>query len=142
MSSCCDGVFATLGTMKMGKSEQGERGELPAVKAGSFIQHYEIIRPLGRGGMGQVLLARDTRLGRLVAIKLLTSQGEEHPQRFLIEARRAQREVSIVREHNTLMRPSIAKDLDILFPDQSGRRTLRWWVLVRLGREPPEHRHP
>src|SRR5690242_13648689 len=68
-------------------AEDGERGEPRALKAGSFLQHYEIIRPLGRGGMGEVLLARDTRLGRLVAIKLLTRRGGERTQRFLIEAR-------------------------------------------------------
>jgi serine/threonine protein kinase len=68
-------------------SDPGSPRGGPGLKAGSRIQHYEVIRSLGRGGMGEVLLARDTRLGRLVAIKLLTAQGGERVQRFLIEAR-------------------------------------------------------
>jgi hypothetical protein len=54
---------------------------------GSTFQHYEIIRPLGRGGMGEVHLARDTRLGRLVALKLLNRHGGAESLRFLDEAR-------------------------------------------------------
>jgi WD40 repeat protein len=54
---------------------------------GTRIGQYEIIRLLGQGGMGEVYLARDLRLGRLVAVKLLTAQQPDLDERFLAEAR-------------------------------------------------------
>ncbi|WP_438013868.1 protein kinase [Sorangium sp. So ce315] len=50
------------------------------------IDHYELLREIGQGGMGVVFLARDTRLARLVAIKLLTRLSSLGVQRFLVEA--------------------------------------------------------
>src|SRR5262249_46824064 len=57
-----------------------------ALRAGSTLKHYEIIRPLGPGGMGVVYLARDTKLGRLVAVKVLLDVDGRSAERFLAEA--------------------------------------------------------
>jgi serine/threonine protein kinase len=54
---------------------------------GTRIHHYELIRQIGSGGMGTVFMARDTRLARRVAIKLLHTQEPELTRRFILEAR-------------------------------------------------------
>jgi eukaryotic-like serine/threonine-protein kinase len=51
------------------------------------IGRFELIREIARGGMGQVFLGRDTKLGRKVAIKFLLRDDARFVQRFLVEAR-------------------------------------------------------
>ncbi len=61
-----------------------------ALGAGTKIGPYEIVAPLGAGGMGEVYRARDTRLGRDVAIKVLPAalaRDAERLRRFETEAR-------------------------------------------------------
>ena len=61
-----------------------------ALEAGTRLGHYEVVSSLGAGGMGEVYRARDTKLGREVAIKLLleeVSQNAERLARFEREAK-------------------------------------------------------
>ena len=46
------------------------------------FDHYEILAPLGKGGMGEVLRARDTRLNREVAIKVLPAEFAQDADRL------------------------------------------------------------
>lgn len=60
------------------------------IASGTRLGPYEIIAPIGAGGMGEVYRAKDTRLNRTVAIKILPSHLSANPdlrQRFEREAR-------------------------------------------------------
>ncbi|MEW6368625.1 MAG: serine/threonine-protein kinase [Acidobacteriota bacterium] len=64
----------------------------PAGLAGKMLSHYEIESRLGAGGMGEVYLARDTRLDRHVALKVLPQQlasDRDRMGRFMQEAKAA-----------------------------------------------------
>ncbi|MCP4724638.1 MAG: protein kinase [bacterium] len=59
---------------------------------GEMIQHYKIVKELGKGGMGVVYKAEDTKLKRTVALKFLSSEMTKDPtakDRFIQEARAA-----------------------------------------------------
>jgi len=57
---------------------------------GSRFGHYEVVALIGKGGMGEVYDVRDTRLGRSVALKILSGEFTSDPdrvKRFEREAR-------------------------------------------------------
>jgi DNA helicase-2/ATP-dependent DNA helicase PcrA len=62
------------------------------IAEGTAIAHYRVIEPIGAGGMGAVYKARDERLNRIVAVKVLPPDmvaHEDRRRRFLQEARAA-----------------------------------------------------
>jgi hypothetical protein len=65
-----------------------------ALVPGTRLGHYEVVAPLGAGGMGEVYRARDARIGRDVAVKVLPlalAQDEDRLRRFEQEAQAAGR---------------------------------------------------
>jgi len=76
--------FIEASAMKLAARQmtEVEREKLIELAAGTVIQHYRIVKPLGAGGMGKVYLAEDEKLRRRVAIKLL-------PETFTADAAQA-----------------------------------------------------
>src|SRR5216684_4280720 len=79
----------------MGEDVPGGSGGLPptvvgGLRPGSRVAGYRLEERIGRGGMAVVFRARDERLGRLVALKVLAperAEDAEFRQRFLRESR-------------------------------------------------------
>ena len=60
------------------------------MKEGTKLGHYRILRALGKGGMGEVYLAGDTKLKREVAIKVLPASVRDDPERLRLFRREAE----------------------------------------------------
>ena len=73
-----------------------------ALSAGTRVGPYEILAPIGKGGMGEVFRARDTKLKRDVALKVLPSAFAGDPERMA----RFQREAEVLASLN---HPNIAQ---------------------------------
>jgi len=79
-------IFASVPTCAQVYNDAQRMG----LTSGTKLGPYEIVSPLGAGGMGEVYRARDTRLDRTVAVKILPTHLSESPearQRFDREAR-------------------------------------------------------
>jgi len=81
------------------------------------VKHYEILGRLGEGGMGVVYRARDTRLGRDVALKMLPEELAGNEER----SRRFEREARII---STLSHPGIATLYDFDFEGETSYLTM------------------
>jgi serine/threonine protein kinase len=107
--------------------------------AGRTIGHYLVLETLGQGGMGVVYKARDTRLGRLAALKVMHpgQAGEaEGTRRFLREAQTA----SALNHPNILTIYEIGADagLDYIAMEfVTGGTLADLWPPARSNRPPP-----
>ena len=95
-----------------------------ALEPGTRIGAYDVVGPLGAGGMGEVYRARDTTLHRDVAIKVL-------PSEFAADANRLERFEREARLLASLNHPNIAAiyGVEVMAPAQSGRSPSRALVL-------------
>lgn len=81
---------------------------------GKKIGHYRVLSRIGRGGMGEVFLSQDTRLGRKVALKLVRSDlmgNEDRLRRFQQEAQAA----SALNHPNILTIHEIGQEASLLY---------------------------
>ena len=89
------------------------------VQAGARLGNFELLERIGRGGMGEVWRARDTRLKRDVAIKLL-------PAAFTRDADRIARFEHEARAASALNHPNIISIFDV------GHENNSWWIVSEL----------
>jgi len=93
---------------------------------GARVKHYELLHQLGQGAMGIVYLARDTKLDRLVAIKLLRLRSGPSAERFLREAQATAR----CRHDNVVLVHEVDElhDHPYMVLEYLEGRTLREWM--------------
>jgi serine/threonine protein kinase len=77
-----------------------------ALSAGTCLGPYEVVKPLGAGGMGEVYRARDSRLKRDVAVKVLPASFSSDPERL----RRFEQEAQAA---GSLNHPNITANYDV-----------------------------
>src|ERR1700688_5029174 len=82
--------------------------------AGTRLGPYEVLGPLGSGGMGEVYLAKDSRLRREVAVKVLPERLAQDPQ-ALARFEREARAVAALSHPNILAIHDFGKDGEITY---------------------------
>ena len=73
--------------LAVGRSTQAPL-RVPVIAVGLVLGPYQILAPVGKGGMGTVFLARDERNGQLVALKVLPPRRAREEERTLARFRR------------------------------------------------------
>src|SRR6185295_7126478 len=81
---------------------------------GQTVSHYRIVRALGAGGMGEVFLAEDTKLGRQVALKVLARESASDPDRRARFEREA-RAVAALNHPSIVTIHSVEEDQGVIF---------------------------
>lgn len=85
------------------------------VDSGARLGAFEILAPLGAGGMGEVYRARDTRLDRTVAIKLLPSEVVNAPGRGVERLRHEARAIARITHPNICTLHDVGEDGSAIF---------------------------
>jgi len=95
------------------------------MKVGQVLGHYHVVRTLGRGGMGTVYEANDTRLNRMVALKVLPTKMANNPEWFKRFEREAQA-VAALNHPNIVTIHSVeeADDIHFIILELVGGKTL------------------
>ena len=83
--------------------------------SGASLGPFEILAPLGAGGMGEVYRARDTRLDRTVAIKLLPSEVVNAPGRRVERFRHEARAIARITHPNICTLHDVGEDGSAIF---------------------------
>src|SRR5262245_54983164 len=114
-----------------------------ALAAGEKLGPYEIVAPLGAGGMGEVYRAKDTRLDRDVAVKVLPEHLANNPA-ALTRFEREAKAVAALAHPNILVLHDVGEHNGIHYAvtellegetlrDRLGRGPLAWRKAVELG---------
>ena len=82
---------------------------------GARLGPFEILAPLGAGGMGEVYRARDTRLDRIVAIKLLPTELLNAPGRRVERLRDEARAIARIAHPNICILHDVGEDGSAIF---------------------------
>ena len=84
-------------------------------ESGTRLGPFEVIAPLGAGGMGEVYRARDTRLDRTVALKVLPSDLQQTPGRRVDRLRNEARAIARITHPNICTLHDVGEDESVVF---------------------------
>jgi CubicO group peptidase (beta-lactamase class C family) len=124
------GDCAACRSIVAGLASTSPDGTSTAAGAGADASRYELQRLLGTGGMGEVFLAKDRVLGRLVALKLLHEDGASAASEGLERVSREARALASLADPNvvTVYDRGVLDGRPFLAMEYVRGRTLRQWI--------------